>query len=49
MIRNSRRLGAILIFTPDRAYVYLRVLYTIYEVEDKEAQGVRGLALVILA
>ena len=33
VIRNSRRLGAILIFTPDSGYVYLSVLQTVCKVK----------------
>ena len=39
VIRNSRWMGAILIFTPDCGYVYLSVLWTVCEVKIRKFKG----------
>ena len=47
VIRNSRQMGAILIFTPDHGYVYLSVLQTVCEVKIRKLKGLGVLPLLL--
>ena len=46
VIRKSRQVGAILIFTPDHGYVYLSVLQTVCEVKIRKFKGLGVLPLL---